>query len=57
LKDEFAWEHIDSGVTKQFLWKEYNKYLNGDITKDCRFGDCSFCGVCQILKVENNLKV
>ncbi|MBZ4649425.1 MAG: Fe-S oxidoreductase family 2 [Thermosipho sp. (in: Bacteria)] len=57
LKDEFAWEHIDCGVTKQFLWKEYNKYLNGDITKDCRFGDCSICGVCQILKVENNLKV
>lgn len=57
LKDDFPWDHIDSGVTKYYLWKEYQNYLNETITKDCRFGDCSYCGVCQILGVENNLKV
>ncbi|ABR30056.1 radical SAM protein [Thermosipho melanesiensis] len=56
VKDNFPWDHIESGVTKYFLWKEYEKFLSGEKTDDCR-NICSYCGVCQILKVENKLKI
>ncbi|MBO8161281.1 MAG: TIGR03960 family B12-binding radical SAM protein [Thermosipho sp. (in: Bacteria)] len=53
---DFPWDHIDSGVTKAFLWKEYKKFLSGEITGDCRWNDCSYCGVCQIYNVNNIVK-
>ena len=43
-KDEILpWDFIDIGVTKDFLWREYEKSLQGEITPDCRDG-CAFCG-------------
>lgn len=42
--DVFPWEKIDIGVTKEFLWKEYQKALSGDITADCR-KICHHCGL------------
>ncbi|SHH31234.1 TIGR03960 family B12-binding radical SAM protein [Thermosipho atlanticus] len=56
INTDFPWEHIDSGITKAFLWKEYTKYLNKEITKDCRWNTCSYCGVCQIYRVGNLVK-
>ncbi|MFN3691875.1 MAG: TIGR03960 family B12-binding radical SAM protein [Fervidobacterium sp.] len=50
--EEFPWDHLDSGVTKEFLWKEYEKYFQGIHTKDCRNG-CTLCGVCIEYKVKN----
>lgn len=45
-KDEpMYWDHIDLGVRKQYLWNEYQKSKNLEITKDCRLG-CTACGVC-----------
>ncbi len=38
------WEHIDVGVTKQFLIRENEKAKAGELTQDCRT-DCSGCGV------------
>lgn len=47
LKDEiFPWEHIDTKVRREFLWKEYEKALNGEITPDCRKDNCNDCGIC-----------
>lgn len=40
----FPWEHIDVGVTKKYLWKEYQKALNMELTEDCRL-NCTGCGV------------
>lgn len=42
----FPWGHIDSGIKKEFLWKEYQKALKGEVTLDCRKGICTGCGVC-----------
>lgn len=43
-KDEILpWDFIDTGVTKEFLWNEYEKSLRGEVTPDCR-GGCEFCG-------------
>ena len=38
------WDHIDSGVTKQFLWHEKEKSERAETTKDCRKG-CNGCGI------------
>jgi radical SAM family uncharacterized protein/radical SAM-linked protein len=42
--DLFPWDIVDIGVTKEFLWKEYQKALSGDITTDCR-KICHNCGL------------
>jgi len=38
------WDHIDSGVTKTFLWREKEKSERAEVTKDCRRG-CNGCGI------------
>ena len=44
-KDEvLPWDHIDSGVTKAFLWHEKEKSERAEVTKDCRKG-CNGCGL------------
>jgi len=47
-KEPFPWDHIDSGVTKAFLWEEWERALAGERTSDCRSGDCNACGVCDL---------
>ena len=44
-KDEILpWDHIDCGVTKEFLWREKEKADKAVTTKDCRQG-CNGCGL------------
>lgn len=44
-KDEiFPWDFIDCGVTKDFLYREYERSLDEQVTRNCRAG-CSGCGV------------
>ena len=46
-KDElFPWDHIDSGVDRNFLWSEYQKGLEARFTPDCRVQGCLNCGIC-----------
>jgi len=45
LKETLPWEHIQSGVTKAFLKKEWIKAGEADLTPDCRV-HCLECGVC-----------
>ncbi|MEQ8169976.1 MAG: TIGR03936 family radical SAM-associated protein, partial [Candidatus Eremiobacterota bacterium] len=49
------WDHIYSGIKKDFLLGERKKALEYVETKDCRFSACSECGVCQSLGVKNQL--
>lgn len=46
LNDHLAWDHIDTGVSGDFLKAEYQKAVCGQSTSDCRRGDCQGCGVC-----------
>ncbi len=41
------WDHIQTGVNKDFLMNEYERALSGTPTLDCRFYDCSQCGACE----------
>jgi len=40
------WDHISCGVKKEYLLKEREKALKGETTPDCRFENCTGCGVC-----------
>ncbi len=39
----FPWDFIDAGITKEFLWREYQKGLAGAVTPNCRKA-CAGCG-------------
>ncbi|UCG11506.1 MAG: radical SAM protein [Deltaproteobacteria bacterium] len=40
------WDFIDHGVSKQYLWSEYQKALALETTPPCEPEDCKRCGVC-----------
>jgi len=44
LDEILPWDHIDTGVTKKFLVKEYQRAMEGVVTPDCRT-KCSACGL------------
>jgi len=50
--EPLPWDHIDAGVTKDFLKNELLKVEHGEYTVDCRSGDCNSCGVCDFEIVE-----
>lgn len=37
------WDHLDMGISKEFLIKESEKAYDGDLTRNCSVG-CSMCG-------------
>jgi radical SAM superfamily enzyme YgiQ (UPF0313 family) len=41
----FPWEVLDNGVTRDYLWREYRRGLQGKFTPRCAPG-CRRCGVC-----------
>ncbi|AIY85709.1 MULTISPECIES: TIGR03960 family B12-binding radical SAM protein [unclassified Thermotoga] len=53
--EDLPWDHIDMGVTKEFLKEEYRKAINGETTDDCRWNRCYLCGVCFRFGVKNVL--
>jgi hypothetical protein len=38
------WDHINTGVSRKFLEREYEKAKEGILTSDCR-DDCLACGI------------
>ena len=51
-----AWEHIQTGVSREFLVREFEKAFKGQLTPDCRLGKCSQCGICSSLGAVMELK-
>lgn len=41
------WDHIDYGVTRPFLWREYQKAQRGEVSLNCRQG-CNGCGAARM---------
>lgn len=40
------WDHINIGVSKMFLQKEYEIAVKGGYTEDCRTAGCTGCDIC-----------
>ncbi|MDX1762928.1 MAG: TIGR03960 family B12-binding radical SAM protein [bacterium] len=46
LDEAFPWDHLESGISKDFLAEEYRQAHQSTTTPDCRDGICTLCGVC-----------
>jgi len=44
--EKLPWDHIDSGITPEFLEEEYQRSMREEVTPDCRSHECSLCGAC-----------
>jgi radical SAM superfamily enzyme YgiQ (UPF0313 family) len=44
--EKFPWEIVDIGVTREYLWKEFQKGLRGETIPPCG-PICRGCGVCR----------
>jgi radical SAM family uncharacterized protein len=45
------WERLDVGVSRAFLWREYQRALSGELSPDCR-SECHGCGILAAFGVE-----
>ncbi len=53
-RDEvFPWEHLNTRVDKEFLYKEYERSLLLEDTVDCKTDKCSACGICDHKVIKN----
>ena len=46
ISKPLPWQHLQSGVSLDFLLKERKKAFNEETTPDCRYEACQACGVC-----------
>jgi radical SAM family uncharacterized protein len=40
------WDHLDSGLDRNWLWEDWQDALNEVEIEDCRWSPCFDCGVC-----------
>ncbi|MBI4267097.1 MAG: TIGR03960 family B12-binding radical SAM protein [Chloroflexi bacterium] len=50
------WSHIDSGVSVNFLKREYNLARQAKVTGDCRYDACNVCGLQKLPACQPKLK-
>ena len=43
--ERLPWGHIESGVSADYLWQEYQRALEATPTPDCRTASCNACGM------------
>jgi len=55
-EEVLPWDHISSGVRKEYLIKEHQKAMRAETTQDCRVGKCHVCGACQDIDAKLDLK-
>ncbi len=46
------WDHLDSGLDKDWLWEDWQDALVEDEVEDCRWSPCYDCGVCDQMGTE-----
>ncbi|MBA3488396.1 MAG: TIGR03960 family B12-binding radical SAM protein [Longispora sp.] len=46
------WDHLDSGLDKDWLWSDWQDSLNEVELEDCRWTPCFDCGVCPAMDTE-----
>jgi radical SAM superfamily enzyme YgiQ (UPF0313 family) len=46
------WDHLDSGLDKDWLWSDWEEAISGVEVEDCRWHPCYDCGVCPAMGTE-----
>jgi radical SAM family uncharacterized protein/radical SAM-linked protein len=44
--EPLPWQHLDAGIAEEWLRRELELAAIGQLTPDCRNGECSTCGIC-----------
>lgn len=52
VTEVLAWDHLDLGLDRNWLWDEYQAAIRQEAVADCRWDDCNDCGVCPDLGVD-----
>lgn len=55
MNEILPWAHIHSGISQDFLKKEWERALAAVLTPDCRNAVCSNCGVCSTLDIKKSI--
>ncbi len=45
-EEVLPWDHLDSGLDKDWLWEDWQDALDETEVEDCRWTPCFDCGVC-----------
>jgi radical SAM superfamily enzyme YgiQ (UPF0313 family) len=45
-EERFPWEILDHGISREYLWEEYQRALEGRLSPPCQPEVCRRCGVC-----------
>jgi radical SAM family uncharacterized protein/radical SAM-linked protein len=48
LDAPLPWDHLDTGIDKQWLKEDLQRALEAATVPDCSFEGCSHCGVCSV---------
>jgi radical SAM family uncharacterized protein len=51
-REVLPWDHLDSGLDREWLWQDYEDALGEASVEDCRWAGCYNCGVCPELGTE-----
>nr|PZN46408.1 MAG: TIGR03960 family B12-binding radical SAM protein [Actinomycetota bacterium] len=46
------WDHLDAGLDREWLWRDWQDALSGGEVEDCRWTPCYDCGVCPTMGTE-----
>jgi radical SAM family uncharacterized protein len=46
VEEVLPWDHLDSGLDKDWLWEDWQDALDETEVEDCRWTPCFDCGVC-----------
>ncbi|MGH9250701.1 MAG: TIGR03960 family B12-binding radical SAM protein, partial [Acidimicrobiales bacterium] len=46
------WDHLDSGLDRDWLWEDWRDAVDGVEVEDCRWTPCFDCGVCPQMGTE-----
>jgi len=55
LSEVLPWDHLDSGLDKDWLWADWQDSLNQTEVDDCRWTPCYDCGVCPGMDLETQI--
>jgi len=51
-EEVLPWDHLDSGLDKDWLWEDWQDSLEEVEVEDCRWDPCFDCGVCPQLDLD-----
>lgn len=52
LSEVLPWDHLDSGLDKEWLWEDWQDAISEVEVDDCRWTPCYDCGVCDQMGTE-----